>query len=158
MATIEVIANVPTLVMRFEDYGHGVHDILRDKLKGLTHDLADYVRDVALGGGALERVSGKLAHSIYEGFEDADLEMTGIVGTTGVPYARPHEVGGEGEYEIVPVKARVLAFVWNGAKVFFARVLHPPAEAKRYLSGSLETFSPLIEAELRAALAAATRV
>jgi phage gpG-like protein len=146
---------LPEYVEQFEAWGGDLRELLRVKLRSLTHDLADLVRDVALDGGALESRTGRLRSSIYERFQETDDTMTGIVGTQGVPYAGVQELGGQDEYPIFPVKARVLAFVWNGAKVFLPYVLHPPLKARRYLSGSLESMVELVSAELNATVQAA---
>lgn len=158
MTVLTVTADgLPELTIHFESAPADLMEIIAERVRQLTEDLANYVRDVALDGGALNRVTGRLAASIHSGFVQEASSATGTVSSEGVEYAGVHELGGRGFYDIVPNKAEALSFIWQGEKVFFDRVTHPPAQAKRFLGGSLETYAPLIVAEIRGAVEAALK-
>ncbi len=94
---------------------------LRDRAAALQQRLLDKVQ-ANLSGDVLQSRTGALEASVIaELAADAD-GLTATVASTGVPYAAIQEYGGTtAPHDIVPVKARALAF----AAGFAARVHHP---------------------------------
>jgi phage gpG-like protein len=148
------IAGDDALAARFDAFPDALRDALAAKAEGLAQALADAIRNDKLSGQVLNARSGALRDSI--GAEVAS-EGDGIVATVGsfgdVKYAAIQEYGGHtAAHEILPSKARVLAFVAGGAMRFATRVEHPgstiPAHA--YLGSALDDESDAIVAALAA--------
>ena len=115
---------------------------LAEKVDALAQSLFAQVVDVNLSGGVLRAQSGALRDSIriqtsqQDGFVGADIFSDG-----DVPYAAIQEYGGKtAAHEILPDKARVLAFVVNGKQVFARRIQHPGSQIpeRSYLRSALE--------------------
>jgi hypothetical protein len=69
--------------------------------------------------------SGKLARSIFEKVTDSPTAVTGMVYSSGVPYARIQEYGGQTKAHIIEAKnGKALKFSIGGKEVFFSRVNH----------------------------------
>ena len=103
-----------------------VTQLVSAKMTEMAEELRKHVVDDKLSGQVLKRRSGKLANSIRAEVT-ADGNGIGVrVFSEGVPYADIHEYGGKTRaHDIYPDKAKVLAFVMGGRKVF-ARVVHHP--------------------------------
>ena len=89
----------------------------------------------ATQSGAL-RDSIRIQTSQQDGSVGADIFSDG-----DVPYAAIQEYGGKtAAHEILPDKARVLAFVLNGKQVFARRIQHPGSQIpeRSYLRSALE--------------------
>jgi len=124
----------------------------------LAAALADKVRSDKLSGGVLNSRSGALAASIFADVVGDGESVTATVGSAGVPYAGIQEYGGKtAAHEIVPDKARALAFVAGGQLRFARRVNHPGSQIpeRSYLRSSLEELGPEIKARLTEAVGAA---
>ena len=115
------------------------------RIEAKTHELSEAlaakVRDDKLSGQALASRSGALKASISA---SVSLDNDGVVATVGsfgdVKYAAIQEYGGRtSAHEILPDKARVLAFVAGGGPRFSAHVNHPGSTlpARDYLSETL---------------------
>jgi phage gpG-like protein len=98
--------------------------------------------------------SGALAASIAAEVAGDGEDITATVGSFGdVKYAAIQEYGGKtGAHEILPDKARALAFVSGGAMHFARKVEHPGSviPERSYLRSSLEEMSAEIVAALTA--------
>ena len=115
---------------------------LAEKVDALAQSLFAQVVDVNLSGGVLRTQSGALRDSIriqtsqQDGSVGANISSDG-----GVPYAAIQEYGGKtAAHEILPDKARVLAFALNGKQIFARRIQHPGSQIpeRSYLRSALE--------------------
>ncbi len=115
---------------------------LADKVDALAESLFSQVVGVNLSGGVLNARSGVLRDSIQlEASQRNDQIGAEIFSDGEVPYAAIQEYGGKtAAHEILPDKAKVLAFVMNGKQVFARRVQHPGSQipARSYLRSALE--------------------
>jgi len=86
---------------------------------------------------------------------DGDSVLARVFSAGDVKYARIQEYGGRtAAHDIVPVKAKVLAFTAGGGTVFATIVHHPGSTipARSYLRSSLADMAGVITGELRAAV------
>jgi phage gpG-like protein len=94
-----------------------------------------------LSGGVLNMRSGALASSIIATVDESSADVSVRIGTSGdVKYAAIQEFGGTiPPHEIVPDKAKALAFIVGGKQVFAARVNLPAVTMpeRSYLRSSL---------------------
>ena len=107
-----------------------------------------------LSGQVLAVRSGALRDSIAaEVAADGDA-IVATVGSVGeLKYAAIQEYGGKtGAHEILPIKAKALAFIAGGAMRFATRVEHPGSTipARSYLRATLDEESDAIVAALAA--------
>jgi phage gpG-like protein len=118
----------------------------------LTAALVDKVKNDKLSGGVLNARSGALRDSIVGDVALGADSVSASVGSTGdVKYAAIQEYGGKtAAHEILPDKARALAFFVGGALRFARRVEHPGSTIpeRSYLRSSLDEMSPEIVASL----------
>ena len=144
------------LAERFENPPIAVQAAIRLKAADLAERLRAHVVDDKLSGQVLRSKSGALAASITaEVTLDGDAVQASVFSAGDVKYARIQEYGGHtAAHQIVPLKARVLAFIAGGGTVFAARVQHPGSviPARSYLRSSLADMAPTIVRELRAAV------
>lgn len=130
--------------------GADVAASLRDKAAALQADLLAKVA-ANLSGDVLQTRSGALKASLAAELSATSDEVTAGIASTGVPYAAIQEEGGQTPaHDILPIKARALAF----AGVFAARVHHPGSTipAHRYLGSALEAMHDEIAGGLKAAV------
>jgi phage gpG-like protein len=127
---------------RLDAYPAALGAALAAKAAELSAALADRVRDDKLAGAVLNARSGALRDSI---FSDVTADADGFLATAGsngdVKYAAIQEYGGKtSAHEILPVKAKALAFVGDGALRFARKVEHPGSviPERSYLRSSLE--------------------
>jgi phage gpG-like protein len=117
-----------------------LREALADKANVLAAELAAKVQQ-KLSGDVLNQKSGALARSIVTTIDDSSANISVTVASNGdVKYAAIHEFGGViPPHEIVPDKARALAFVVGGKQVFAARVGLPAIAMpeRPYLRSSL---------------------
>ena len=129
---------------------------LHDRAAALQQRLLDKVAS-NLSGDVLQSRSGALKASIVADLAaDAD-GIAATIASTGVPYAAIQEYGGTtAPHDIVPVKARALAFAGG----FAARVHHPGSviPARAPLGGALEALRDEIAGGLKDAVRAALGV
>ena len=94
-----------------------------------------------LAGGVLNMKSGALAGSIGVTIDDASAEVSVRIATSAdIKYAAIHEFGGTiPPHEIVPDKAKALAFLVGGKQAFAARVQIPAVTMpeRSYMRASL---------------------
>jgi phage gpG-like protein len=130
---------------------------LADQAETAQADLEARIRG-KLSGEVLHVRSGALLGSINTEVEDDDGSINITAGSSGVPYAAILEHGGKtAAHEIVAVKAKALAFLMGGARVFAKSVHHPGSliRAYAYLSGTLDEAAGDMEANLTHAIYAA---
>jgi phage gpG-like protein len=117
-----------------------LHQALSDKANALAAQLAVKVQQ-KLSGDVLNQKSGALARSIVTTIDDSSADISVTVASNGdVKYAAIHAFGGViAPHEIVPDKARALAFVVGGKQVFAAHVNLPAITMpeRSYLRSSL---------------------
>jgi phage gpG-like protein len=110
-----------------------------------------------LSGGVLNMRSGALASSIIASVVESSADVSVRIGTSGdVKYAAIQEFGGTiPPHEIVPDKAKALAFVVGGKQVFAARVNLPAVTIpeRSYLRSSLAEMAGEIAEGLSEAVA-----
>jgi phage gpG-like protein len=105
-----------------------------------------------LSGGVLNARSGALASSIVATVDESSADVSVRIGTSGdVKYAAIQEFGGTiPPHEIVPDKAKALAFAVGGKQVFATRVNLPAVTLpeRSYLRSSLGEMAGEITEEL----------
>lgn len=136
---------------------------LPDKMKGIFEAKFRELL-TALKGKVIENLSGKvlqtktgaLLKSIREEMvieEDAWIGEVYVADESNVKaYARTLEYGGKGSYVIVPINKRALSFLFEGQKVFAARVVRKPEAAHSYLRSALRDFAPMFREGLEEAI------
>ena len=108
-----------------------------------------------LSGDVLHERSGALKASIVAEVTAGVDAIVFAVGSEGVPYAAIQEYGGTtAPHEIMPVKARALAFAGAGGPRFARRVHHPGSRlpARAYLAGARDALVDEFGAGLKAAV------
>lgn len=112
------------------------------KVTALTLRLEAHVKQDKLSGQVLHAKTGRLRRAVASRVQEVNGQIIGTVYVSNdVPYARIHEYGGKTQaHEIVPVKAKALAFILGGKQVFFKRVQHPGSlmPERSYLRSSLD--------------------
>ena len=115
---------------------------LAEKVDALAQSLFAQVVGVNLSGGVLRARSGALRDSIrMQASQRDDLIRSDIFSDGDGPYAAIQEYGGKtAAHEILPDKARVLAFVMNGKQIFARRIQHPGSQIpeRSYLRSALD--------------------
>ena len=144
---------------RFDALPAALGAVLAAKATQLADALADRVRNDKLAGGVLNMRSGALRDSIATEVEaDADGVFATVGSVGDVKYAAIQEYGGKtAAHEILPTKARALAFIAGGAATFAHRVEHPGSliPERSYLRSSLGEMSDEIVSALADAAAEA---
>ena len=122
---------------------------LADRLLTLVH--------TKLAGGVLQSRSGALAASI--GIDGPKIEGDRVVTTLfaggDLKYAAIQEYGGvTSPHDILPSRAKALAFVAGGGEVFAKLVHHPGSHipARSYLRASLAEMAAEIDTAMKAAV------
>jgi phage gpG-like protein len=115
---------------------------LAEKVDALAQNLFAQVVGVNLSGGVLRTQSGALRESIRVQASQQEAVIGAEIFSDGdVTYAAIQEYGGKtAAHEILPDKARVLAFAMNGSRVFARRIQHPGSQIpeRSYLRSALE--------------------
>jgi len=141
-------------------YPAALADALAARAAELAEALAERVRNDKLAGGVLNARTGALSASIAADVAvDGEGGLRATVGSFGeVKYAAIQEYGGKtGAHEILPAKAKALAFVAGSKLVFARKVEHPGSAipARSYLGSALgEMRDELVTALAAAALEA----
>jgi phage gpG-like protein len=135
-----------------------LRNVLMENATQLAAELEARIQQ-KLGGEVLRSRSGALARSIGSTVEVGADGVTVEIATGGdVKYAAIHEFGGTiPPHEILPDKARALAFVLGGKQVFATRVNIPAVTMpeRSYLRSSLAEMADQIREELSEALGTA---
>ena len=144
------------LAARLDAFPDALQTALSAKATTLALALADTVRLDKLSGQVLAARSGALLSSIAAEVTAEGEAVVATVGSVGdLKYAAIQEYGGKtAAHEILPVKARALAFVDGGATHFARRVEHPGSliPERSYLRATLDEQSDAIVAALAATL------
>ncbi|MGA3309833.1 MAG: hypothetical protein ABSD08_14635 [Xanthobacteraceae bacterium] len=137
-----------------------VRDALSEKANALAAELEARIQQ-KLAGTVLNARTGALAGSIIATIEDSSANVSVSIATSGdVKYAAIHEFGGTiPPHEIVPDKAKALAFAIGGKQVFAARVNLPAVAMpeRSYMRSSLAEMADAIREELAEAVVEAMR-
>ncbi len=119
-------------------------DRMRDALSSRANALAAELQakiQQKLSGTVLNQKSGALARSIVATIDDASANVTATIATSAdIKYAAIQEFGGViPPHEILPDKAKALAFVVGGKQAFAARVNLPAVTMpeRSYMRSSL---------------------
>lgn len=143
------------LVEKLNGMPQRVHDLLVRKINTLALQLEAKVK-ANLSGEVLNVRSGALRRSIFETVEDDTTSVIGKVASSGdVKYAGIHEFGGTiPAHEIVPNKAKALAFIIGGKQVFATRVQIPAIQMpeRSYLRSALTDMADEIKEGMREAV------
>ncbi len=138
------------------DLPERLRDALSDKATALAAELEAKVQQ-KLAGGVLNPRTGALARSIVTTIEETATGVAVTIATNGdVKYAAIHEFGGViPPHEIVPDKAKALAFLLGGKQAFAARVNLPAVTMpeRSYLRSSLAEMADEIREGLTEAVA-----
>lgn len=117
-----------------------LRDALSEKANALAADLAGKIQQ-KLAGAVLSPRTGALARSIMTTIEESAANISVTIATSGdVKYAAIHEFGGTiPPHQIVPDKAKALAFAIGGKQVFAARINLPAVTMpeRSYMRSSL---------------------
>lgn len=133
-----------------------------DAVAAALADKADALRQALeaqvianLSGAILTPRSGRLLGSIDSDLEDDGSGSMARVGSDDVPYAGILEYGGKtAAHDILPSKAKALAFVTGGAQRF-AKIVHHPGSTIRafaFMGSALDALQDDIETGLKAAV------
>jgi phage gpG-like protein len=134
---------------------------LRNKVTALTLKLEAKVKVDKLSGQVLHARTGALRRAVASRVEEIGAQIIGTVYVSNdVKYAHIHEYGGRTlPHDIVPVKAKALAFMMSGKQVFAKRVHHPGSvmPERSYLRSSLDDMRDEIIAGVKNTLDEVTR-
>ena len=144
------------LAARFQALPRAVQAALHAKAETLAQALKAHVVQDKLSGQVLQVRTGALRDSIAaEVSGDGGRIQVGLFSRGDVRYAAIQEYGGRTPaHDIVPNKAKALAFLAGGHLVF-ARIVHHPGStipARPYLGPALAEMGPQIISELKAAI------
>lgn len=119
-------------------------DKLRAAFLKKTYALAERLKSKVqqnLTNKLLNIRSGNLVRSIFQQVSNETNEVSGRVYSSGLPYARIQEYGGQTKAHVIEaVKGKALAFNMGGKQVFFKRVNHPGSTIKgvRYMGSAFD--------------------
>lgn len=131
-----------------------IRDALLAKSNVLAAALQERIRQ-KLTGEVLQTRSGALAASIVASIAEEPHGIAVRIASTDVKYAAIHEFGGTiPPHQIVPDKAKALAFVIGGKQVFAARVQIPTVTMpeRSYMRASLAEMAAAIREGLSEAV------
>jgi phage gpG-like protein len=123
-----------------------IRDALLAKSNALAAALQERIRQ-KLTGEVLQTRSGALAASIVASIAEEPQGIAVRIASTDVKYAAIHEFGGTiPPHQIVPNKAKALAFVIGGKQVFATRVQIPAVTMpeRSYMRSSLAEMAEAI--------------
>jgi phage gpG-like protein len=153
------LAGADTLNERLEALPAAVQAVVRAKAADLAQRLRAHVVNDKLSGHVLRSRTGALRASIGADVTvEGDTVQARVFSSGEVKYARIQEYGGRtGAHDIIPNKAKALAFLMGGRTVFAAIVHHPGSTIpeRSYLRSSLADMASVIADELKAAVAGA---
>lgn len=157
MLSVEV-EGADALSVRLSAAPAAVRAALADKAADLAQRLRAHVVQDKLSGQVLKVRTGALRDSIQAAVDLSDNGFKARVFSSGdLKYAAIQEFGGRTPpHEILPDKAKALAFVVGGERVFARRIHHPGSRIpeRSYLRSSLADMAAQIAAELKGAATA----
>src|ERR1700722_16346592 len=125
-------------------------DKLRAAFLKKTYALAEKLKSKVqqnLTNKLLHIRTGKLVRSIFQQVTNSTNEVLGRVFSSGLPYAKIQEFGGQTKAHIIEaVNGKALMFNMGGKQVFFKRVHHPGSNIKgaHYMGESFKEMTPEI--------------
>ena len=135
-----------------------IRDALLSKATALAADLQAKIQE-KLSGDVLNQKSGALARSIGTMIDAPSTDVSVTIATSpDIKYAAIHEYGGTiPPHQIVPDKAKALAFILGGKQAFAARVNLPAIAMpeRSYMRSSLAEMADEIGEGLSEAVAEA---
>jgi len=146
MLTIDVDSRVIMARLSF------MPDKLRAAFLKKTYALAEKLKSKVqqnLTNKLLNIRTGKLVRSIFEEVKNETNSVTGRVYSSGLPYARIQEFGGQTKAHIIEAKnGKALMFNMSGKEVFFKRVHHSGSKIKgvHYMGEAFKEMTPEIKA------------
>ena len=160
MLTVQ-LTGADALDKRLQNLPTALQSALQAKAADLADRLRRHVTDDKLSGQVLRIRTGALKASIAaEVTDQTDQVLVRVFSSGDVKYAAIQEYGGQtSPHDIVPDKAKVLAFFAHGGTVFAKRVHHPGSHIpeRSYLRSSLADMADQIVADFKDAAAAALR-
>lgn len=152
--TIELVVSVDQAKEYIGEKRNNLVDVIAGRMDFVLNSFAERVKG-NLSGGVLQTRSGALLGSVRK--EPAQVSGDEVVGavTAGgdeAPYGIYFEEGGTSEYEIVPINARVLAWMGEGRMMFAKRVIHPPTPHLPWFGIERQTAEEEMEREMNAAI------
>ena len=154
MLQLELVDNYSATLAATPDR---IRDELSSKANALAADLQGKIQQ-KLSGGVLNQKSGALLRSIVATVDDSSANIFVTVATSDIKYAAIHEFGGLiPPHQIVPDKAKALAFIVGGKRVFAARANLPAIAMpeRSYMRSSLAEMADEIEEGLSEVVAEA---
>lgn len=142
-------------IARFDAMPGRVRDALLAKVEVLRQKLEAKIKG-KLTGQVLNRRSGALFRSIFSERIDQGNAIYGRAASSGdVKYAAIHEFGGKTPaHDIIPTKAKALAFIVGG-KMQFAKIVHHPGSVmpeRSFMRSSLSDMRDEIVSGLKSAV------
>jgi phage gpG-like protein len=132
-----------------------IRDALATKANALAAELQAKIQQ-KLSGEVLQMRSGALAGSIGVTIDDPSADVSvRITTSTDIKYAAIHEFGGTiPPHQIVPDKARALAFLVGGKQVFATRVQLPAVTMpeRSYMRAALSEMADEVRDEFSSAV------
>lgn len=145
-----------TVVSLLEATPVKVYARVKDRMSRLVMTLLTHVKEDKLSGQVLRNVSGNLRASINSRLEDTGQAITGSVGTNLV-YARPHEMGFDGEVAIKE-HLRTVTMAWGRELkepvvcIVRAHQAHMHLPERSFLRSALEDMRPQVREQLLEAM------
>jgi hypothetical protein len=129
--------------------------VLAERIDIVNSMLADRVRS-NLSGGVLNSVSGKLLGTVKQiptrFLGNSVISGNVTAGGPEAPYGIFFEEGGRGFYKIVPVNAKVLAFMQEGERIFARVVNHPPTPHREWFGPAVDEAQTEMSSQLQQAM------
>ena len=150
---LEILVDVDQAKSFIEERRNSLVDLISERMDLVNKMFADEVRG-NLSGGVLQSRSGKLLNTVMQTpAQVSGEEVYGSVQAGGeeAPYGIYFEEGGTHAYEIVPVNARVLAFVSGGQQIFARMVHHPPIPHLPWFGPAVDPATDQMTTQLNAA-------
>jgi hypothetical protein len=156
MITVELVGD-ERLIARLDAMPGRMHDGIARTVARLGLELHRKVVMEKLNGQVLQRRTGARASQVNDRFTDTPTEISYSVGIPPKSYGRFHEFGVPHSWVTEARNAKALRFTVGGETIFCRRVTHPPLPERSFLRSALKEMAPMIEEELRAAVAEAIR-
>lgn len=151
--SIEILVD-PSQAQAYIESKRGVlEDMLAERMDLVMGMFADRVKG-NLSGAVLKTQTGKLLNTVMQTpTQKSGTELYASVQAGGedAPYGIYFEKGGTGYYDIVPVNARVLAFMSEGQRIFAKIVHHPPTPHLPWFGPEIDPATEEMNAQLNAA-------
>lgn len=126
--SLEILVNVDQANAYIQSKQQDLADMIAERMDLVNQMFADRVKG-NLSGGVLQSRTGKLLSTVMQSPAQRsgdEIYASVTAGGPDAPYGIFFEKGGTGYYDIVPVNARVLAFMGEGGMIFAKMVHHPP--------------------------------